>query len=320
MEEKTNQTAIAVAQQANEWQTLKKQCIAFVMSGYLPDHVTKGARNDNEALARAMTIAWKGRELGIPPLQAFTSISVINGKPCLSAELMLALCYQRIVGFKATFTTPADTQNTECTLVLQRRGGEQQAFRFTLEDAKRAGLIRPNSPWEKFPAALLRARTISAACRAVAPDAIMGCYTPEELGGHAIEVEGETVSVVTHPEALSEAKGGPGVEGPPPLAVAAIQPSTTTVRTSKDTQNGDWSRGAHGWENHPCTEPQVKRLYAIGKGMHLDAAALKELAADKFGVEHLSELTKGQIQELFYELEDLPAVNPGNAGLAAKQK
>lgn len=170
------------------WIILQRQCKAFIASGFLPDHITKNCSSE-QAMAKALTIAQKGKELGIPPLQAFSSITVIKGKPCLSAELMLALCYQRIANFSAAFITPPEKATQECTIVMKRGHGQPQTFRFTMEDAKNAGLLAPGSAWQKYPAAMLRARVISAACRAVAPDAIMGCYTPEELGGPILEGE-----------------------------------------------------------------------------------------------------------------------------------
>lgn len=188
------------------WQLLQRQCKAFLLSGFLPDHITKGT--PDQAMAKAITIAMKGRELGIPPLQAFSSITVISGKPCLSAELMLALIYQRVKGAKVSFTTPPDKQNLECVIVMQRPGGDPQTFRFSMEDAKRAGLTgKAGSAWEKYTSHMLRARAISLGARAVFPDAIMGCYTAEEMGHDVIEVEAvETPVVVKEPNEGDEAK------------------------------------------------------------------------------------------------------------------
>lgn len=171
-----------VPQNINNWELIQRQCKAFIDSGFLPSHI-------NNNIAKAVTIAWKGHELGIPPLQAFSSITVINGKPCLSAELMLALIYTRIKGAKITFTTPPEKQNEECVVAMQRPDGSPQTFRFSLKDAERAGLIKPGGAWQKYPASMLRARAISAGARAVFPDAIMGCYTPEEMGAEPIDVE-----------------------------------------------------------------------------------------------------------------------------------
>lgn len=168
-----------VVQTTNNWELIQRQCRAFIDSGFLPNHI--------KSISQAITIAWKGHELGVPPLQAFSSITVINGKPCLSAELMLALIYTRVKGAKITFLTPPDKQNQECVVAMQRPDGATQTFRFSLEDAKRAGL--QGNAWAKYPASMLRARAISAGARAVFPDAIMGCYTPEEMGAEPIDVD-----------------------------------------------------------------------------------------------------------------------------------
>lgn len=281
---KTTTTSTALAPVQAEWGALKKQCIAFVMSGFLPDHITKNC-TEHQALAKAMTIAWKGRELGIPPLQAFSSIGVINGKPCLSAELMLALCYQRVKGFQAAFTTPPEKQNDECTIVMTRPGGQPQSFRFTMQDAQRAGVVRQGSPWQKFPAAMLRARAISAAARAVCPDAIMGCYTPEEMGGEVMEAE-----IVEQ-----QAAATPEPSAPAPQQGPRNQQTVGTI--------GDWDKAKPGWEGHAATEAQIRRLYALGKNHGYTHEDLKGLAFDLFKKEHLEELTKGEIQVLFQEFE-----------------
>jgi hypothetical protein len=176
---------------SNQWELIQRQCKAFLQSGFLPNHIRD--------IAQAITIAWKGHELGIPPLQAFGSITVINGKPCLTAELMLALIYSRVPGAKVTYKTPSDKANEYAEYEFKRPDGDAQTFRFSMDDADKAGLIRPKSPWTKYPAAMLRARCISAGARAVFPDAIMGVYTPEEMGadvnesGEPIEAEFTTV-------------------------------------------------------------------------------------------------------------------------------
>lgn len=282
-------SAAITTQAQSDWQLLQRQCNAFIQSGFLPDHISKGAKSPQEAIARAVTIAWKGRELGIPPLQSFSSITVINGKPCLAAELMLALCYQRVKGFQATFTTPPDRQHLECTIVVQRGGGQPQTFRFSMEDANRAGVVRQGSPWTKFPAAMLRARAVSAACRAVCPDAIMGCYTPEEMGGEVLEGE-----VVEQQASTTN----------------VVQPETRTTNVVPEPTHrlggttDDYKPAHPDWMNQPCTEAQIKRLYALGKKAGYYHEQLTDLAGDLFEVEHLKDLTKGQIQELFREFEE----------------
>jgi len=154
----------------SEWEALKEQAQMLVESGFLPKHLDTG----NKALA----VMIAGRELGVPPMQAVRGIYVVDGKPSLSAELMLALAYQNLPGFK--FEVVVSTTEL-CKVRATRPGGEPAEIAFSIQDAARAGLTAGYN-WKKYPAQMLRARATSAVLRVTAPDAIRGVYTPEELG------------------------------------------------------------------------------------------------------------------------------------------
>lgn len=125
-------------------------------------------------------IAMKGAELGLPIMQSIYSINVINNKPAISAELMLALIYNRVHSARVTFMESTDLV---CTIEAQRTSQDKpSSFTFSMVEAEQAGLLNKDS-WKKYPSAMLRARCISAMARAIFPDALMGAsYTPEELG------------------------------------------------------------------------------------------------------------------------------------------
>lgn len=146
-----------------------------------------------KTVEQACVIILKAKELGIPPVQAFTSIAVINGKPTISAEMMLSLIYKNCKGAVVNYV---ETSETRCEIKAKRpeAGAEFCVFTFTLDDAKRAGLSG-KGPWASYPAAMLRARCISAMARALFADALSGCvYTPEELGA-AVSEDGELLDV-----------------------------------------------------------------------------------------------------------------------------
>lgn len=161
----------------DEWTAMQQMATVLVESGFLPPNLD----TPNKALA----VLLMGRELGVPPMQAIRGIHVVNGRPSLSAELMLALAYQNISGFK--FKVEASNEQL-CRIVAQRPGGDPITLAFSISDAQRAGLTRGDN-WTKYPAAMLRARATSAILRVVAPDAIRGIYTPEEIGASEREVE-----------------------------------------------------------------------------------------------------------------------------------
>lgn len=166
---------------ADTWRTMVSMAAALFESGLLPDHI--------ETPQAAVAIVQKGVELRVPPMYALSTISVINGKPACAAELMLALIY-REQGDAAVI--PVEANETICTMQYKRRSWPQyMTCSFTIEDAKRAGLLnvkqKENStrvpPWIAYPAAMLHARCVSKLARIAFPDVIAGMYTKEELGG-----------------------------------------------------------------------------------------------------------------------------------------
>jgi hypothetical protein len=178
----------------DEWKALREQASALVKSGFLPRAVNTAEK--------VLTIFLTGRELGIGPMQAVRSINVIDGRPSCSAELMLALAYKRIPGFQCQ----VESTDKSCTATSQRPGGKPIVTTFNLDDAKRAGVDGKDN-WRKYPAAMLRARAISANLRVSAPDAILGMYTPDEM--EIEETEKQVTVAVVAPEVKPDDPIGP---------------------------------------------------------------------------------------------------------------
>ncbi len=60
---------------------------------------------------------------------------------------------------------------------IRRVDGFEHAARFTLEDARRAGLIKPNSNWEKYPERMTLWRSVDFCADVAAPDVTNGINT-----------------------------------------------------------------------------------------------------------------------------------------------
>lgn len=149
---------------------------------------------------QALTLMMIGRDLGIPETQALRAVNVIEGKPSIPPELMLGLCLRKIPGFTYEF---GHCDHTTATVTVSRPGlAKPFVSLFTMADAQRAGLVKPRSAWEKYPANMLRWRALANALHIVAPDVIVGVYTPEELGAE-VNASGEAVKTngVSHPVA-----------------------------------------------------------------------------------------------------------------------
>jgi hypothetical protein len=170
-----------------QWQLMREQADIFIKSGLLPSHI--------KSPEQAVVIMLKGRELGLPALYALSTIGIINGKPVVAAEVMASLVY-RHHGDGALKVV--QTNERLCTVEYRRRGWtESQSYSFSIEDAMRAGLLGSNV-WQKYPAAMLRARCISAVARMAFPDVISGVYTPEELGGSVQVIDDQVVPAYQH--------------------------------------------------------------------------------------------------------------------------
>jgi hypothetical protein len=174
---------VSTMPQPTEFELMKQIASVAFNSKLLPTSITT-----KEA---ALIIVMKGRELGIPPMNAFSSIAVVNGKPTMSAELMLALIYKNVAGSVVDFIK---TTNDECVIEAKRPNGKRTTFSFTMKDAQLAGL-NTKTVWKQYPQAMLRARCVSAMARAMFPDALSGVvYTPEELGA-VVDDEGQVESI-----------------------------------------------------------------------------------------------------------------------------
>lgn len=158
---------------------MREQAKVLVQSGFLPKAV-----NTPE---KAMAIIQTGRELGLGPMQSLRSIHIIEGKPTMSADLIAGLALAKVPG---SVLRVAETTNEKCVVEAGRAGQKVTPFTFTMKDAQQAGLAG-KSNWKNYPRAMLRARAITEAARAIFPDAVMGLYDPDELG--AVTNEGGQV-------------------------------------------------------------------------------------------------------------------------------
>ena len=120
-----------------------------------------------------------GRELGIPAMASLRSIHNIEGKHALSAALMVALVLKAGI---AEYFDPEEFDEKHAIFVTKRRGARKEIrLEHTIEMAKTAQLLKPNSNWEKIPIDMLVSRTQSRLARLVYPDILLNLYTPEEL-------------------------------------------------------------------------------------------------------------------------------------------
>ena len=127
-----------------------------------------------------VAIQW-GTELGLAPMQSLQNIAVINGKPSVYGDALMALVQSNPAceGIEEFFEGEG-TQNPVAVCIAHRRGRKPVTARFSVEDAKRAGLWNKQGPWTQYPKRMLQMRARGFALRDSFPDALKGLITVEE--------------------------------------------------------------------------------------------------------------------------------------------
>ena len=158
----------------NEQKTasLIKACNQLAQSALVP-YTLRGKPQD------IFLVIKMGAELGLQEIQSLNSIHVIQGRPSISAQTMIALIRSR---FPDAIIKIRDNSEKTSVVCEMRRCKEDEGGHVACWDMKKAqamGLSNKDN-WKKQPMTMLRWRAISEAARVVFPDVIMNMYTPDE--------------------------------------------------------------------------------------------------------------------------------------------
>lgn len=137
----------------------------------------------------AYAIVQYGHELGIPPMMALKNINIISGQLACNAQLMLSMALSRGVSYSVINET-----DKGCTIKFKRGDAEYTAT-FDENDAKAAGLTGKDN-WKKYAKDMYFWRACAKGIRRIAPDAVLGLYTRDEISN------GEIVDITPNTEAV----------------------------------------------------------------------------------------------------------------------
>lgn len=188
---------------------------AMALSGMFPDI----AKDSAKAFVKIMA----GQEMGLPPFQAMSDISIIQGKAALGGNGHASKV--KSSGKYDYKVVKWDTDGCEIEFFEKLPGGKKESLgtsSFTKDDAKNAGLT--NSPnYSKYPRNMFFNRAMTNGVRTFCPDALNGinAYTPEELGAD-VDGEGNVVKI-------------PSTVTPEVRAPKASQPQAEPVIDNKTT-------------------------------------------------------------------------------------
>ena len=123
-----------------------------------------------------------GSEIGLSPMQSLQNIACINGRPAIWGDAALALCLASPVCDGIHETIEGDGDNMTAVCQTSRKGKDANVVaRFSVADAKRAGLWGKSGPWSQYPKRMLQLRARGFALRDAFPDVLKGLVTAEEV-------------------------------------------------------------------------------------------------------------------------------------------
>lgn len=124
---------------------------------------------------QAMALMLIAQAEGMHPAIAARDFHIINGRPALKADAMLARF--QTAGGKIEWKKYTD--DAVVAVISHPQGGSVE-IEWTIKMAEKAGLTK-NPTWKQYPRQMLRARVISEGIRTVFPGVAVGVYTPEEV-------------------------------------------------------------------------------------------------------------------------------------------
>lgn len=171
-------------------------CKILVASKILPKEI--------DTPEKAAVVVLTGRELGLRMMASTRSIYIVNGKPSLSAQMMLSLAYGTKELEDIEISETGAGESASCIVTVKRKGKKPYRYTFSVDMAKK--MQKYQNEWLKQPENMCKQRAISGNLRVTFPDAILGMYTPEEVQSIDVDEAVETKPEITMPKPLDMPK------------------------------------------------------------------------------------------------------------------
>lgn len=146
------------------------------------DMVPKHYQGQPQAIMAAIV---RGMEVGLAPMQALSSIAVINGRASLWGDALPALMLRAGHHIDVVVENEGNLDQARAVATLTRGDTGKTVVRtFSMADAKRAGLAGKPGPWQQYPLRMLSNRARAFAIRDGAADALMGLSLSDEVSDY----------------------------------------------------------------------------------------------------------------------------------------
>lgn len=133
--------------------------------------------------ADILVIVQCGHELGLRPMTSLQNMMIVNNRPSIYGDAMLAVC-MRTIGQKHGFIDCIEVYESstgEWTCTILRDGREPIIRTFTMQEAKDAGYLSKPGAWQTNRKRMMQFRPRSFGLRDMFPDILKGVPTIEEM-------------------------------------------------------------------------------------------------------------------------------------------
>lgn len=295
-----------------QWVTAAQQAhqlvAPLVLTPFVPDFyrpkVDPRATDEEKAEARNLAVAnataavLQGITIGLDPLTALQQIYIVHGRPGMYAEAKVALVKAR--GHEVWTEDISDSRAVVCG----RRAGSSNVERvvITMDMAKKAGWTS-NQAYAKTPQDMLYARAAARVCDRLAPEALMGIASVEEIQ--------DTIQATAEVDTGRRTVNPPRKRTQAALPAAAPAPAEYPPLDEPDPAPAPEPERAQDPAAEPSISPaQSKKLYALlrehGKE-DKDTALVWIAGVVNRPVESTKELTKREAIRVIDALENLSA-------------
>lgn len=196
-----------------------------------------------------------GARLGLDPFTAIHGIAVVNGRPSLFGDALLAVCQNHPAwdDFVEEWTGKKYDDDFTAHCTVMRKGRKPKTETFSVADAKKAGLWGKQGPWSAQPQRMMMMRARAFALRGAFGDALAGFHSREEMDdAEPREVE----ATVRNEPRPAKART---IEATADAVVAAAQVETKDEPAAEQTQTEGKTIGEHLAETQAKDEQPAKR-------------------------------------------------------------
>lgn len=221
---------------------VKRMAQWAAIGGMAPKSLTDNKTAEAATAACAIAIM-AGAELGLTPMMALRSYAVVNGRPTLWGDGLIAVVLKSSVYKQGSMKKGYDETKNEGWCEAERADGTQWRETFNMKQAAKAGLSTKKGPWQEYPDVMCTRRAISKCLNFLFADVLGGMVSEDEayqdMGYIDVTPSRPTPPEPPAPPAPPEEKRP--TEPAPPSEDASVggepaSPTTAEQMTTSDTE------------------------------------------------------------------------------------